>query len=78
MMLYSYNRLLVLFVCLLIIIDGTDALRVRGAAIRVSTHHGKSSNCNKKKIPTNNNHGLGIAAKPIPLKVLPGEGNTEF
>lgn len=49
MMQYSSSQLLILFLCLMIIIDNTNAIRLRVPSLRISSSFSKKSGQNKKK-----------------------------
>jgi hypothetical protein len=74
---YSYSTLFVVCLCLLTIVDNMDALRLRLPALRLSSTFSRTGESLKKKLHVND-HGLGLAAKRVDLKVPPIERNNEF
>ncbi|UJR13740.1 hypothetical protein I4U23_000750 [Adineta vaga] len=66
---YSYNRLLILIVCTMLIIDHIDAIRVRIPSLRISSTFSKAGDCNNKKKPCVNKNDSHHPAKRIPLRV---------
>lgn len=48
---YSYNRLLVLVLCALILADGIEGVRLRVPGLRISSSFNKGGDCPRKKAP---------------------------
>jgi hypothetical protein len=78
MMQYSYSRILVVFLCVMIIIDDVNALRLRMPMLRITSSFSRKSDCAKKKVNAVHHNGINIPAETIPLKVRPVVKNDEF
>jgi len=72
-----YSRLLVLFLCGIIIIDDINTLRVRVPSLRFSSTFSKPAGSIKKK-PHLNNNRIEIPVKVIPLEIPSTGRNDEF
>ena len=63
---------------MMIMINNVQTLRMRTAAIRLtSSSYTKKPDCNKKKVQLEQ-HGVNIPPPEIPLKVPPIGKNNEF
>lgn len=73
---FCYHSLLVVYLCLVIVVDDSNTLRIRSPAIRISSTFSKSESTKKKD--SMNNRGIDIPAKTVPLKVAQIGKNDEF
>jgi hypothetical protein len=78
MMQYSSNQLLILILCLLVIIDDIDAIRLRIPTLRLTSTFSKTHDRSKKKNHLINNEMKISEDDTIPFEVHPSRKDGEL